>query len=253
MQKNTTMIVIASLCLALSLPVQAAEQLYSDQPTVTPELANAGMHSVGVTTIKIINPQQLNTSDFKTLSDRELAVEVWYPADLNKDSKLASYKNVTRSHQEFDLYANAFRNAEPTKVNKEYPLIVLSHGYTGYRTIMFYLGEHLASHGYVVASIDHTDSTNAEVDFATAPGSGFMSTLRNRARDQQAVLDYFGSEKTQITEIANDKLASVIGYSMGGYGAINTAGGCYSFSASALQAIGVPDEMSSAIIPAFNS
>ena len=113
---------------------------------------------------------------------------------------------------------------------KPRPLIVLSHGYTGYRSQFFYLAEHLASHGYVVASIDHTDSTNAHVDFANAPGGGFMSTLLNRARDQQAVLDSLTTEDSVWSTLIDAQAAAVIGFSMGGYGALNTVGGCYDFS-----------------------
>ena len=116
---------------------------------------------------------------------------------------------------------------------KDVSVVVLSHGYTGYRTIMYYLGEHLASHGYLVVSIDHTDSTNEDVDPKTNPFGGFKSTLLNRSRDQQFVLDYF-SNNTNSKEVFGKALsiknAGVIGYSMGGYGAINTIGGCYDFS-----------------------
>ena len=231
----------------------AAEQLYTDQPTVTPELAMPGEYSVGVSTLQAVNPTQLSTVDFKSLLDRPLTLEVWYPASITKDSIPSSYKNVTRSHQAFEIQATAFRDAAPLDSKASFPLIVLSHGYTGYRTIMFYLGEHLASHGYVVVGIDHTDSTNAEVDFSKNAGAGFASTLRNRARDQQFVLDYFSQQKTPLAKIVNTDHAGIIGYSMGAYGAINTVGGCYNYSDAGLQAVGVPAELSKALVPVFNS
>lgn len=230
--------------------VFAAEQLYSEKPSRTPELAKPGKYVVGVTTQNLINPKQLSTKDFQSLEDRKLTVEIWYPAAEASDSK-TTYEGITRLHQPFSLAANAYRDA---KVNQagDFPLIVLSHGYTGYRTIMFYLGEHLASHGYVVVGIDHTDSTTAEIDFKKAPFAGFGSTLINRARDQQFVLEHMAKSEDELAKITDANRASVIGFSMGGYGAINTVGGCYSHTSAGLQRLGYPKEHAEALTPIFN-
>ena len=230
----------------------AAESLYTDQPSVTPALAKPGKWAVGVQTLDLVNPSQLSSTDFISRKDRPLTLEVWYPATPSKKEQTALYKNVTRSGQGFELQAAAYRDAKSVS-DASFPLIVLSHGYTGYRTIMYYLGEHLASHGYIVAAIDHTDSTNAEIDFAKNSGAGFMSTLLNRARDQQFVLDYFSKPDSTLTNIVNADKAAIIGYSMGGYGAINTVGGCYSFSAESLQAMGMTPEQAAALMPIFNT
>jgi len=244
--------ILISTCLAITPCVHAAESLYTDQPSVMPKLAKGGKWSVGVSTINITNPDQLSSADFVSRVDRPLVLEVWYPASLNAHDQTTTYKNTTRSGKTFELVASAYRDAQAID-ETAFPLIVLSHGYTGYRTIMYYLGEHLASHGYVVAAIDHTDSTNSEIDFTKNAGAGFMSTLLNRARDQQFVLDYFTSEKSSLAGITDTDTAAVIGYSMGGYGAINTVGGCYEFKAATLQTLGVPAQQANALAPIFSS
>ncbi len=186
------------------------------------------------------------------MEDRTLTLEVWYPA-LTKDMDIqATYENVTRTNKEFSLQGRSVRDAASNQENT-YPIVVLSHGYTGYRTIMFYLGEHLASHGYVVVGVDHTDSTTGEVDFKNAPFAGFPSTLINRARDQQFVLDYFTSTDSDLAKVVDTNLASVIGFSMGGYGAINTVGGCYNFNQQGLQGFGFPESNAKALLPVFNT
>jgi dienelactone hydrolase len=229
----------------------SAQNLYTSQPDVTPELGKRGSYSVGVRTIEATNPQQLSAKDYQSLEDRTLTLEVWYPAVTKESDIQATYENVTRTHKKFLLQGDSVRDAK-TNTEKTYPLVVLSHGYTGYRTIMFYLGEHLASHGYIVVGIDHTDSTTGEVDFENSPFSGFPSTLINRARDQQFVLDYFSSAKTDLAKIADTDHASVIGYSMGGFGAVNTVGGCYNFNQQGLQAFGFPEPAAKALVPVFN-
>jgi len=231
----------------------AAEQLYTTQPSVTPALAIAGKWSVGVTTLDVINPNQLSATDFQSRIDRPLIVEVWYPSNVQTTKKRATYKDVTRLGKSFELQGRAYRNASPVKGDIKFPLVVLSHGYTGYRTMMFYLAEHLASHGYVVASIDHTDSTNAEIDFLKNPGAGFPSTLINRARDQQFILDFFAAQNSTLTSLADTDKAAVIGYSMGGYGALNTIGACYNFNSKILQSLGFPAPQTDLLVPIFNS
>ncbi|MEH6518136.1 MAG: acetylhydrolase [Halioglobus sp.] len=241
-----TLCIISAL--GLSGIVLGAEQLYTAQPSVTPELANPGEYPVGVSTITIGGDAGSESNE------RRLVLEVWYPAASTDDQAvpLATYKNVTRSHREFELQGTSFRDVEARRSPQGYPLIVVSHGYTGYRTIMFYLGEHLASHGYVVAAIDHTDSTNAEVDMVNAPGAGFISTLLNRAKDQQLTLQHFADSNSPIAAITDTEHAAVIGYSMGGYGAINTVGACYQFTSESLIPLGANAEQAAALMPMLN-
>jgi predicted dienelactone hydrolase len=229
-----------------------AEQLYSSQPPITPDLAASGAWPVGVRALSIVHRDQLDARDFRTLANRELVLEVWYPAEPAADAPYATYENVTRLHKTFSLQGEAYRAAPPV-AGTRFPLVVLSHGYTGYRTIMFYLAEHLASHGYVVASIDHTDSTNAEIDFANSGGSGFASTLLNRARDQQYVLDALAALDTPLANSINTDTSAVIGYSMGGYGALNTVGGCYDYSQQKLEAFGFPAAAAAPLVAVYNS
>ncbi|MDG1311446.1 MAG: acetylhydrolase [Porticoccaceae bacterium] len=216
-----------------------AEQLYTNQPQVTPELAFSGTYGVGVTTITATDSKRLNTANFITNIERSLTLEVWYPAEISANAALATYKNVTRLQKLFELQGAAYRDA-PALDEGSFPLILLSHGFTGYRTQMFYLGEHLASHGYVVVGIDHTHSTNAEIKSPDDRPAGFISTLYNRARDQQFLLDYFTEQQSPVANIVDTDNAGIIGHSMGGFGAINTIGGCYNFTYDMLKALGTP-------------
>lgn len=206
------------------------EQLYSEtHSNMLPALASAGPLPVGVRTLEIINPDQLNI-ETQQIADRPLLLEIWYPARNIETMTLTQYDNETRLGRPFSLQANAYRDAEIITSEEKLPLVVISHGHTGYRTLMFYLAEHLASHGYIVAAIDHTDSTNADVDVANNPRGGSSSTLYNRSRDQQYTLDYLTAEQSFVKQQIDKERAGLIGYSMGAYGAINSIGGCYSFT-----------------------
>jgi len=219
--------VLVSATAAISPSVSAAQTLYKPFPAdVMPSLSEKGNYDVGVKTIEAAYPAKVKDIAGNEV-ERSLTLEVWYPAASS--AQKATYINETRSGQVFEVQADASRDAPIAAADTDFPVIVISHGYTGYRTLMFYLGEHLASHGYVVAAIDHTDSTNKDVNFAENPYSGFPSTLLNRSRDQVLALNSI-SENTFFKESVDASKAGVIGYSMGGYGAVSTVGGCYAFN-----------------------
>lgn len=252
----TTALLLSAPFTSIAASDVVAENLYQPRPAaMLPELAQLGSFAVGVTTLDVVNPQQFNASTQQT-ADRPLRLEVWYPLPKTSTGTAAVYRDVTRTGIPFAIAGKALRDAAPTDASLDnsisaasYPLVVLSHGYTGYRSIMYYLGEHLASHGYVVAAIDHTDSTHAEVDIAKAPFSGFFSTLLNRSRDQQFVLNYFKQKDSALQRQVNTEQAAVIGFSMGGFGAINTIGGCYNFTPATVGAFtGVTDPAAQAQI-----
>ena len=163
--------------------------------------------------------------------DRPLTVETWYPAaeGATGDTTLDAF--IRDGATEVELEGRAVRDAAPAESADPFPLVVMSHGYPGNRFLMSHLAENIASKGYVVASIDHTDSTYRDQ-------AAFGSTLVNRPLDQLFVLDEMarlgadaGSGLAGLIDADN---AGLIGYSMGGYGAIITAGGGVSEAAVAL-------------------
>jgi len=111
------------------------------------------------------------------------------------------------------------------------PLIVFSHGLGSVRTDLRYLAEHLASHGYVVAALEHPgsneDNINSALQGKTRPVK--PQEFLNRPQDVSFVLD----ELEKLNQTANHPLqgklatmnAMVVGYSFGGSTALALAGG----------------------------
>ena len=261
MTRHYPHIVVFIAAILIAGNASSAEQLYSKQPPTTPELAVVGPFAVGVTTLNVVDDNRLNTGNFITSAPRPLVLEVWYPATLSaafdKNTPKATYSDVTRLQKPFELQGEAYRDAVPVSEG-QFPLMFLSHGFTGYRTQMFYLAEHLASHGYMVVGIDHKDSTNAEVFDDATRASGFISTLYNRARDQQFLLDYFSNPNEALPILGlkarmDTNNAGIIGHSMGGFAALNTIGACYDFNAEQLKKIGAPAIIASLLPFRLNS
>jgi len=201
------------------------DAIRSDAPT----LAALGSYKVGVKTLRFTNPGQLDIANAKEgettpTYTRPLTVEVWYPATLTSGQTASGeYRAMTRDGKTtVSLYGKAVRNAGADATGGPYPLIIMSHGYPGNRFLLSHLGENLSSKGYVVVSIDHTDSTY-ESQLA------FGSTLVNRSLDQLFVLKEMAKLNTSdpdktLQGLVNANNTALIGYSMGAYGAINTVG-----------------------------
>lgn len=114
-----------------------------------------GPHPVGVRSFELHDATRA----------RSLDAEIWYPAgerygtaDLEGDSQdryelIAGLRKVTQA---------ALRDADPANLSG-LPLVVFSHGFGGHRRQSTFLCTHLASHGYVVAAVDHRGNTIADV------------------------------------------------------------------------------------------
>ncbi len=224
---------IAALFAALSILAGAALAQDNRIDTIrsdAPELAQYGKLPIGVKTLRLVNPKQQDIIKFKAgepmpVYDRPLTVEVWYPAvAASPQPGAGQYKVFTRDGKtEVTLNGRAVRDAKSDPAGGPYPLLIISHGYPGNRFLLSHLGENLASKGYVVASIDHTDSTYSDQ-------AAFGSTLLNRPLDQLFVLGEMarlnGNDPSgTLKGMVNADQTGLIGYSMGGYGVVNTIGG----------------------------
>lgn len=232
--------VLTPLLFLFTLTVFAQEKsqtfVYGDLLPDAPELSPRGEYKIGVRTLDLVNKDQLDILNFKegedVRYDRKLKIEVWYPAALKAgEEEMVSYDEVLgnlnspgRPITPFTFLGRAAREASPVS-GQAFPLIIVSHGYTGSRYLMTYLTENLASKGYVVVSIDHTESTFADA-------GGFASTLLNRSLDVLFVLNEMDrmskTEGSFLNGLANADQTGIIGYSMGGYGVLNVAGAGYS-------------------------
>ncbi len=230
--------IVLTLGAGALLQAQAQEFLYGDMLPDAPELSERGPYTVGVRTLDVKNPDQVDILNSKAgkeaMYDRPLTVEVWYPAEVPLDIEASvTYEDVMGTRGDslrplipFTFKGRAVRDAAPKASNEVFPLIIVSHGYVGSRYLMTYLTENLASKGYVVVAIDHTDSTFKDAN-------AFQSTLLNRAKDIRFVLNEMerlgkSGSKDVLSEKINADNTAIVGYSMGGYGVLNVAGAGYS-------------------------
>ena len=213
------LLIIFLACFALP----AAARPPSLVPGDAPALAAPGALPVGV--------RELAFDAAATPAEprRNLGLTLFYPAA--KRGSPTTYAHIT-AHPPAGFPAKlvfeaiASRNAAPAK-GPRLPLILLSHGLGRWSTAMSGMAENLASKGYIVASIDHDDTG------AMDPAKRlqvFATAFARRSRDQRAAIAFLSQFSTGSDPIGariDPKNIAVIGYSMGGFGALATAGAGY--------------------------
>ncbi len=175
----------------------------------SPRLAGPGPLPVGVTSRRLTDAARLDP--FTVLrGPRALSVELWYPAAAGTLPG-GSYRTLLRDGvTPITLHGRAARDADPAA--GRWPLVLISHGYPGNRLLMSHLAEALASRGYRVAAADHPQSTYDDQ-------GPFGATLYQRPLDQRFLLAALAADPQ-----TDPGRCAIIGYSMGGYGALVTAG-----------------------------
>lgn len=98
-----------------------------------------GRFNVGSVVCDLTDINRTETFSKAPETPRKIAVEFWYPT------------NRTGSEVKYDI-----KNAPISEVQGSYPVLIFSHGAFGVRRSNASTFRELASHGYIVASIDHT-------------------------------------------------------------------------------------------------
>ncbi len=247
---------IALAALAL-VSVGGATAAYVATPTVhegapgeTPELGRMGDYAVGTQEMAFAMPDRLTFDKLDmatggTASDtRELQVRLYYPAEQTSGEPITYSQTMSPPGMEpipLEYRGRAFADAAALSAadhGDSFPLVIMSHGFNGWSTQFSNLAEHIASRGYVVASIDHADmKLEGPSDFLHS----FAKVLASRSLDQRQVLKQLtegaGFVSTGPLALIDTDNVGLIGYSMGGYGALASAGGDYDYESGTFDAV----------------
>lgn len=190
-----------------------------------PELARQGPQAVGVMALSL-DIGTAPSPEGQTDAERRLQGWLWYPA-AGAPAAPREWAREIRAHAWRPLPSPTLRVAVPSVAQVDappspggrLPVVLLSHGLLNWAAGLNDLAEHLASRGYVVLGIEHDDER------ASNP---LASALLLRPVDQAGALETL--QRLDATpghalhrRLALDRVA-VVGYSMGGYGALVSAG-----------------------------
>ncbi|EPY06878.1 Platelet-activating factor acetylhydrolase plasma/intracellular isoform II [Paenibacillus alvei TS-15] len=142
-----------------------------------------GPEKVGTQTFHFTDQNRDEVLTENQSDKRELMVQVWYPTENKNNNKSEAlfpkdkemFKKYIQTYSNslnlpdfvFDYWkysrTNSYENVEILPYTSPYPLVLLSHGMGTSRVLHASQAENLASHGFIVVTIDHTYSTFATI------------------------------------------------------------------------------------------
>jgi hypothetical protein len=169
-------------------------------------------------------------------ANRPVYLDVWYPVDarnITTSTAPAQYaldpfsKNLpVSSSKDWEIlgYDPAYEGPTPAD-DGPFPLLMFSPGFDDDSWQQLFIGTRLASHGYVVAVLDHF----ADCQWAWSPCDDGWTIMYNRPRDVSfavTTLVEMSKEPGQLLHHTIDHhRIGASGHSMGGYAAFTLAGG----------------------------
>ncbi len=174
------------------------------------------------------HPTGVTTRTYRDAArDRDLTVEVWYPATAEhagRDLDPAQHDRFTPDGLSGDAGSLARQAAvrDVERLPGQHPLVLLCHGYSGHRRESTFMATHLASHGFVVASADFPGSTFPDIDRLVSDARAGGGRFR-RADVMPALIEFRLGDIPFVLQSALDDFdcvrdrAGITGASFGGW------------------------------------
>lgn len=214
-----------------------------------------GLEKVGTQTFHFRdqNRDEILTED--QTDQRELMAQLWYPTEnINNNKRDTLFPNDKEMFKKYiqsfsaslklpefvlDYWkysrTNSYENVEIIPSATPYPVVLLSHGMGTSRVLQASQAENLASHGFIVVTIDHTYSTFATL-FPDGRVTGYttkMTTIDDRkqigdiwTKDVEFVINQIeklnsGAIESQFKGKMDLNNVGTMGHSFGGATAFN--------------------------------
>lgn len=179
---------------------------------------NDGSFAVGVVLRSFVDQER---SNWQGTGPRPLATIIWYPA--TSGAKLKAPDFLDPQMQKYFVSYPLAENASLSGEQNKYPLVVLSHGNTSLALSLDWLGYFLASHGYIVAAVNHHGNTAAEPGGPIPQGFG---AVWERPKDISVLIDRMLSDPFFGSHIDSDRIGAA-GHSLGGATVLELAGAIF--------------------------
>ncbi|HNB51586.1 MAG TPA: hypothetical protein PK530_06570, partial [Anaerolineales bacterium] len=130
-----------------------------------------GPFAVGTTTLHLTDPARTDPYAPDPNALRELMVQIWYPADAPGTSHVPWMSNIEivapaisdwiempsffLDHLKYAT-TDSYAEIPVSSAEAQFPVLLFSHGFGGFRAQNTYQMQELASHGYIVVAPEHT-------------------------------------------------------------------------------------------------
>jgi len=213
----------------LRLSLLAVLFSYCTAAAMGQKIKEPALSTVGMTTRAFVDTAR---RDWQNLGPRPLNTVIWYPAAAGFAAKpfVATAENAAffgdPTFGKFFAPISVAFDAPPLITSQKHPLILLSHGSTSLGLELMWLGYFLASHGYIVAAVNHHGNTAAEGRLLP---QGFILEWE-RPEDIKATLTKLLADPVFGKQIDHVRTGAA-GHSAGGTTVIQLAGAIFNSSA----------------------
>jgi len=131
----------------------------------------SGSYLIGTESKVIEDNSRLELYSEKENDLRKIKIQIWYPAETVLGYDISPWiedgikitrglsRDIGLPYFMLDhtalIPSNSYYNAPISNISDSYPIVILSHGWRGFRNIHTDYAEELASRGYIVIGIDH--------------------------------------------------------------------------------------------------
>lgn len=181
----------------------------------------SGKFEVGTRVFELEDKTRNEVYSVEANDKRKLKYQVWYPTDKTKEykkakwmfdgleltSQLATSMNMLpfMLNHTAEISSNSYLDAPINNSMDKYPLVIISHGWRGFRELHTDYAEELASHGYIAISIDHTYGSQA-VKFK----DGSLAYLKEEALGDLSNPSKYNSDANILVRTYGEDVASVL-------------------------------------------
>jgi len=168
--------------------------------------------------------------------NRPVYLDVWYPVDAGSITGSASPAQYPLDPYSSNLpissskdweaigYDPAYEGSVPSN-SGPFPLLMFSTGFGNDSWQQLFIGTRLASHGYVVAVVDHY----ADCQWSWSPCDDVLTAMVNRPRDVSFAITELLAKSAGLGDVLSGTVdhqrIAVSGHSLGGYAAYALTGG----------------------------
>ncbi len=180
-----------------------------------------GKYLIGTKIYDLIDDSRSEIYSQNLNESRKIKIQVWYPADKVDGYKKAKWigdgtiltRHLAKNmHMPFFMLdhtslidSNSYKDAPLSDHLDSYPLVLISHGWLGFRELHTDFGEELASNGYIGVSIDHTYGSQA-VKFK----DGSVAYLNPQALSGRGSSANFSNSSKRLVKTFGEDVISVI-------------------------------------------
>lgn len=181
----------------------------------------SGEFKIGTRSFDVEDPSREEFYTEEENDFRKIKYQVWYPTDITEGFKKVKWisdgvvvtRQLARSmylpafmlDHTVDIDSNSYSHAPISTVKENYPVVVISHGWSGFRELHTDFAEELASNGFIAVSIDHTYGSQA-VKFE----NGEVALLNEEALPSEANPVKFNGASNRLATTYGEDVALVL-------------------------------------------